>query len=171
MSLSRRRNNIPALGVTSQVASWGPQQQRQTKSTFGTVAATAPSLAFLHGAEKPQAQLGGFSAPGKKREERVGWRGISLKLHLSTISLHSLSVADSSTRVSGTEGRGPRLRKENPRNHYAVWETKTRGLRMRQLPTDPLSCGNQPAHIRMIIVAAAALGLLSHSLREQNRMH
>jgi len=81
--------------------------------------------------------------------------------------IDSVSMADSSTRVNGTEGRGPRLRKENPRNHYAVWETKTRAPRMRQLPTDPLSCGNQPAHIRLIIVAAAALGLLSHSPRSR----
>ena len=38
--------------------------------------------------------------------------------------------------VNGTGGRGPRLRKENPRPGYAVWETRTRALRVRQLPTD-----------------------------------
>jgi hypothetical protein len=80
MSLSRRRNNIPTLGVTSQVASWGPQQQRQTKGMFATVAATAPSLAFLHGAENPQAQLGGFSAPGKKRGGEGGMAGHFFKV-------------------------------------------------------------------------------------------
>jgi hypothetical protein len=57
--------------------------------------------------------------------------------------------------VNGAEGRGPVLRKENPRRGYAVWETKTRENRVRQLPTDPLSCGTQPAYIRLIIVAAA----------------
>jgi hypothetical protein len=57
--------------------------------------------------------------------------------------------------VSGAEGRGPGLRKENPRPGYAVWETKTRESRLRQLPTDPLSCGTQPAYMRLIIVAAA----------------
>ncbi len=82
----------------------------------------------------------------------------------------SASSREFPVRVSRTEGRGSRLRKENPRAYYAVWETKTRELRLRQLPTDPLSCGSQPAHIRMIIVAAAALGLPFRSLGEKNRM-
>jgi len=42
---------------------------------FGTVAATAPSLAFLYGAEKPQAQLGGFSAPVEKAGGEGGMAG------------------------------------------------------------------------------------------------
>jgi hypothetical protein len=38
----------------------------------------------------------------------------------------------------------PGYEKENPRPGYAVWETKTRDIRLRQLPTDQLSCGSDP---------------------------
>jgi len=37
---------------------------------------------------------------------------------------------------------------------------KTHDCRQRQLPTDELSCGNQPAHIRMIIVVTVCPGSL-----------
>lgn len=38
--------------------------------------------------------------------------------------------------------RRPAYVKENPRPGYAIWETKTRDNRVRQLPTDHLSCEN-----------------------------
>jgi len=37
--------------------------------------------------------------------------------------------------------RPPAYETEKPRPGYAVWETKTRANRLRQLPTDHLSCG------------------------------
>ena len=46
--------------------------------------------------------------------------------------------------------RRPAYEKEKPRRGYAVWETKTRASRVRQLPTDQLSCGLKPANIRVI---------------------
>jgi hypothetical protein len=43
--------------------------------------------------------------------------------------------------------RRPAYEKEKPRPGYAVWETKTRAFRVRQLPTDHLSCGLYNARI------------------------
>jgi hypothetical protein len=72
---------------------------------------------------------------------------------------------------NATVGRAARLRKENPRDSYAVWtKSKTRAARERRLPTDLLSCGNQPAHIRMIIVATACLGHLFRFPEESPRI-
>jgi hypothetical protein len=136
----------------------GPQAQRQTKSVWHC-ACDGPSF-FYYGLEKPQGPLGGFSRPGTKAGEGVVGGGI-LKTPLSQ---HYYS-----NRMSGAEGRESRLREENPRAGYAVWETKIRDTRLRLLPTDPLSCGIQPAHIRMIIVAAAALGPLHRSSGRENR--
>ena len=120
---------------------------------------------------KAPSRIGGLFGAWEKAGQEGGMAGYFLKVSSHNDLIARVSAADSSTRVIATEGRGPRLRKENPRNRYAVWETKTRALRMRLLPTDPLSCGNQPAHIRMIIVAAAALDLLPFHSGEQNRMH
>jgi len=39
---------------------------------------------------------------------------------------------------------------------------KTHAWRQRQLPTDELSCGSQPAYIRVIIVATVYPGSLFH---------
>jgi len=54
--------------------------------------------------------------------------------------------------------------KENPRRPYVAWRfrAKTHARRQRQLPMDELSCGSQPAHIRMIIVVFACPGSLFH---------
>ena len=72
---------------------------------------------------------------------------------------------------NATVDRAARLRKENPRGSYAVWtKSKTRAARERLLPTDLLSCGNQPAHIRMIIVASACLGPLFRFPKESSRI-
>jgi len=63
--------------------------------------------------------------------------------------------------VNGTGvSRRPAYEKEKPRRGYAIWETKTRVSRVRQLPTDQLSCmaaapGRRSSNIRLIIVAAA----------------
>src|SRR5438034_1247475 len=59
-------------------------------------------------------------------------------------------------------GRGSRLSKEDPRASYVVRDssqptTLTHALRVRLLPTKSCSCGNQPADIRLIIVAATEL--------------
>jgi hypothetical protein len=43
--------------------------------------------------------------------------------------------------------RRPAYEKEKPRPGNAVWETKTRATRVRQLPTDPLSCESYNARI------------------------
>jgi len=104
-------------------------------------------LPFTTAPKSPKDQWGAFRGLGEKREER-GWTGHHCP---------PLRTALQPSMVHSTEGRGSRLRKENPREPYAVWETKTRALRVRQLPTNRFSCGNQPAHIRLIIVAAAAL--------------
>jgi hypothetical protein len=54
--------------------------------------------------------------------------------------------------------------KEKPRCSYVVWLTMPKPTlkRQRQLPTDALSCGTQPAHIRMIIVVYVYTGSLFH---------
>jgi len=75
--------SIPAGAVVSQLLAWPPRLQAggrsnsaKPKSVLGTVAATAPSLAFLHGAEKPQAKWGAFPRLEKAGGRQVGWRGI-----------------------------------------------------------------------------------------------
>jgi hypothetical protein len=165
--------SIPAGAVVSQLLAWSPRLQAGGRShSAKPKACWALWLHWPHGLhfytapKNPKHIRGAFRRLGKAEDGRWDGGGFSLKLYLST-SCNSVSAVQSLTRMNETEGRGPRLRKENPRKHHAVWETKTRGLRVRQLPTDPLSCGTQPAHIRMIIVAAAALGLLFHSSRSR----
>jgi hypothetical protein len=162
--------SIPAGAIVSQLLASSPRLQAggrsnsaKPKARLALLLQRPHRLHFYTAPKSPKHNWGAFRRLEKAGGRDGGWRGISLKLHLSTIASNSVSVAESSTWVNEAEGRGPRLRKENPRKHHAVWETKTRALRVRPLPTDPLSCGHQPAHIRMIIVAAAALGLLSRS--------
>jgi len=64
-----------------------------------------------------------------------------------------------------TGNRANRLRKgesSSPLCGMAL-DAKTHARRQSQLPTDALSCGNQPAHIRMIIVVTVCPGSLFHS--------
>lgn len=58
---------------------------------------------------------------------------------------------------SQTADRGSRPRKENPRSRYsgASLVLAIHALRPQAAPDASSSCGTQPAHIRMIIVAAA----------------
>jgi hypothetical protein len=121
------------------------------QKAFGTALAQAVFLSLR--SEKAPLFVGGFFRPLLKAGGEVGKRGVLFNLSLMpTIDLKM---------GNGIIGRAARLRKENPRGSYAVWtKSKIRAARLRQLPTDLLSCGNQPAHIRMIIVASACLGLL-----------
>jgi hypothetical protein len=166
--------SIPARAIISQLLASSPRLQAgggsnsaKPKAHLALLLQRPHRLHFFTASKSPKHNWGAFRRLQKGAGRDVGWRGISLTFHLSTIASNSVTVAESSTWVYEIEGRGPRLRKENPRKHDAVWETKTRAPRVRPLPTDPLSCGNQPAHIRMIIVAAAALGLLSRSPRSR----
>ena len=52
-------------------ASWGPQASCQTKSVWHSACTGPIACIFYYGAEKPQVQLGGFSAPRFGLEK--GW--------------------------------------------------------------------------------------------------
>jgi len=62
-------------------------------------------------------------------------------------------------RTGGSQAadRGSRLRTENPRSRYsgASLSLAIHALKTEAAPDASSSCGIQPAHIRMIIVAAA----------------
>ena len=67
--------SIPAGAVVSQLLAWPPRLQAggrsnsaKPKSVLGTVAATAPSLAFFQAPKSPK-QNGGLFRAWKKRED------------------------------------------------------------------------------------------------------
>lgn len=52
--------------------------------------------------------------------------------------------------LEGRMDRETTVIKENPRNDYEAATMLILDLRQRQLPTNPLTCGKQPANIRMV---------------------